>query len=323
MLFQDIKKILQKSGIFADEDTILTATDINRVIESMGKASNIWDLAFRSGYNLRFLVGLVRVMSEMGLVEVDGGNVKAKFDAIEKKDSSVIEERMSPVPIFFQMPIDKKTLEQRVKYIEMNSSYSDRIAFIGDDDFNSVASARNHFFKDVTVFEIDKRIVNKLNSLSEERNLDLNAIEFDIRKVPNGFLGIFDIVFTDTPYSVDGFSVFLSRAIQLVKKERGKRILVSFSPLLPDVKTEMKVQQIITESGLYMEEKTSFVNHEIPDELRKRYDTIDKIENALDSNDDSIDKWYLENLARRESIFNLITTDFTKPLIDKDFNDEL
>ncbi|KOP66462.1 hypothetical protein AMS62_15370 [Bacillus sp. FJAT-18019] len=125
------------------------------------------------------------------------------------------------------------------------------IVCLGDDDLVSVSLAfllKQLYHNDATksntriyVFEIDKRITSYVNYLAETEDLPIVCYEMDFREqLPPEFLHSFDCVFTDPPYTQQGMSLFVSRGIQLLKREIGLPIFLSFAHKSPDFTLAMQ-----------------------------------------------------------------------------------
>ncbi len=97
-----------------------------------------------------------------------------------------------------------------------------KILFIGDDDLTSIPTALSELCEEIVVMDIDDRLLNLINSISEEDELNIKTIKHDFRKpILEEYKGKFDIVFTDPPYTLDGLKLFISRAIEGLGKDGG------------------------------------------------------------------------------------------------------
>lgn len=105
-----------------------------------------------------------------------------------------------------------------------------RILFLGDDDFTSVAIASYRKAVEIAVLDIDDRILNNINEISKQQSLNMTTVVYDARKqFPRKLSGKFDVVFTDPPYTPDGITLFVSRAIDsLDKTNRSARVYVCY-----------------------------------------------------------------------------------------------
>lgn len=113
-----------------------------------------------------------------------------------------------------------------------------KVLCLGDDDFVSIAlglllrhifPAKSNHKTDICVFEIDERYISYINELSARYSLPIRCERIDLKSpLPISLLNCFDCFFTDPPYTIEGASLFLSRGISALKRERGLNIFFSF-----------------------------------------------------------------------------------------------
>lgn len=113
-----------------------------------------------------------------------------------------------------------------------------QIVCMGDDDFVSLAIG--FLLKElypgpsicpthIHVLEMDGRYIECLERLAGRFALPISCERVDLRMpLPPHLCGRFDCLFTDPPYTQEGASLFLSRAISVLKEESGLRIFFSF-----------------------------------------------------------------------------------------------
>ncbi len=111
--------------------------------------------------------------------------------------------------------------------VEIISSLGDadgkRIAILGDDDLLSIALCLATQPLEVTVFEIDQRLVDYILDLADRNSLPINAYCHDLRNpLPSRFKGKFDVFVSDPSETIDGLKMFLGRGLFLLKPEAGK-----------------------------------------------------------------------------------------------------
>ncbi len=125
-------------------------------------------------------------------------------------------------------------------------------AFIGDSDLTSIAlTLFTHSDAKVTVFDVDKRLEEIINSANKELNKNIRFIEHDLLKpVPHEFQDNFDCVITDPPYTREGCSLFLSRGIELLSSNRLAVIYLSFPFKNP--KEQLGVQKDLHNMNCYI-----------------------------------------------------------------------
>ena len=137
-----------------------------------------------------------------------------------------------------------------------------RVLCLGDDDFVSVAlgfllkrmfPGKTEYKTDICVMDMDERLVRCIWHLTEKYRLPIRCEQIDIRKpLPVHLSGYFDCVFTDPPYTQEGASLFLSRAVSAMKPMRGLNIFFSFAN--KPVDETFALQQVIQMHGLSVRE---------------------------------------------------------------------
>lgn len=136
-----------------------------------------------------------------------------------------------------------------------------KIACIGDDDLISIAivlvlkcislNGILNDIADITVFDIDKRILSYIKKVSEEYKIDIKCVQHDFcNPIENQYKNMFDCIITDPPYTLNGLNLFLSRGISVLKKESDLCIFLSFAHKTPQVRFLM--QQLFVNEGLIL-----------------------------------------------------------------------
>jgi predicted methyltransferase len=133
------------------------------------------------------------------------------------------------------------------------------ILILGDDDLLSVALG---LFKSalsagegaapgrIVALDVDGRLVEYISEVSEREGIGLESIAHDLREpLPAELQAAFDVFATDPPYTVEGLEVFVSRAVQALKPEKGKQGFISFAHKSPD--QMVRVQRKLAEMGLF------------------------------------------------------------------------
>lgn len=148
------------------------------------------------------------------------------------------------------------------------------IAFIGDDDLNSltlgILSLENsdQLYKNITVFDIDNQVLNSVRSASEKIELkNIEIVNYDARnKFDKKYLGKFDVVVFDPPYTRSGVALFLQRSIELLGKVsdvvsgsvsgfEGKYIFMYYGNSFKSPEKTLKIQEVISKFNLVIEDK--------------------------------------------------------------------
>lgn len=161
--------------------------------------------------------------------------------------------RPSPKRSYDQFTATIETTAKRAALLDLlQDVQGKKVLFLGDDDLTSVVTANLRSAQDVTVTDIDKRILNTIDEISEELDLKIRRIEHDLKKpIPLGLRNKFDTVFTDPPYTSEGIKLFVSRAIEaLDKRNQAARVYVCYGNSDRAKERFLSIQETLTGSGL-------------------------------------------------------------------------
>lgn len=174
-----------------------------------------------------------------------------------KETSKLIEEYQdyhpSPNREYDQFTATVKTTAMRASLLNFYEDIKGkRLLFLGDDDLTSIAVANFKTAKEISILDIDDRISNIINSISNKNQLGIKVAEFDLRKpLPLSYLNRFDIVFIDPPYTQKGIKLFISRAIDaLDRTNHVAKIYVCYGNSERAKERFLPIQEILTNSGL-------------------------------------------------------------------------
>ncbi len=150
------------------------------------------------------------------------------------------------------------SIKRAILALKSGSIIGKNILCLGDDDFVSISitiitkklfSNNEQISCDVTVLDVDKRILQYIENLSIEYCLPISLLYYDARKpLPNVVCNQFDCLFTDPPYTIQGLDLFLSRGIAGLKKQNSLKVFFSFANKSPEVTLQMQTSFI--EMGL-------------------------------------------------------------------------
>ncbi|MBO0991876.1 adenosylmethionine decarboxylase [Bacillus sp. SD088] len=111
-----------------------------------------------------------------------------------------------------------------------------RILCLGDDDFISIALAfilkkiAPHSTTQIVVLDIDRRILCMISEIAQKYELPIKTDYYNVQEpLPKTYAHHFDCVYTDTPYTLIGAQLFLSRAINALKPEAMRHVFFSYS----------------------------------------------------------------------------------------------
>jgi hypothetical protein len=129
-----------------------------------------------------------------------------------------------------------------------------RIIFLGDDDYTSIAVGLLNAAKEITVVDVDLRLLEAIQRISKKENLQISCIQCDLRKpLPPHLHHKYDVVFTDPPYTITGLTMFISRGITALQRRKGASMYLAFAHQSP--KEMLAVQKTLGEMGLVIVEQ--------------------------------------------------------------------
>ncbi|GAA0399317.1 adenosylmethionine decarboxylase [Paenibacillus motobuensis] len=110
------------------------------------------------------------------------------------------------------------------------------ILCLGDDDFISIALAfllkkiAPHPTTKIVVLDIDRRVLGTISKIAKDYELPIKTDYYNVQEpLPETYAHQFDCVYTDTPYTLIGAQLFLSRAINALKPEAMRHVFFSYA----------------------------------------------------------------------------------------------
>ena len=188
---------------------------------------------------------------------------KEFYDNLYKTMNDIFQNRVEADVTMDQSKCTIKTAINRVFIgLKNYSIIGKNVACIGDDDLISVTInvVLKQLYKQniqntkIYVIEKDKRIIEYIEKISEKYELkNIEVIETDLRKmVDSSIKNTMDCIYTDTPYTFNGLKLFVSRAVDFIKKETGLNIFLSFEHKSQD--NMLKIEKILCDMGLAISE---------------------------------------------------------------------
>ncbi|NVM38009.1 MAG: adenosylmethionine decarboxylase [Candidatus Lokiarchaeota archaeon] len=164
------------------------------------------------------------------------------------------------------------TILKRTFYLLKKGDIEGRkIIFLGDDDATSIAVALTGLAKEITVLDVDERILDFLSTVILQKSLkNINVVHHDLRNpCPTDIQNNYDIVIMDPPYTNEGLRLFLKRAREVLKSSLkidakiypiiGKKCFLCFGNKPP--KETLNVQLSILDHGFILKEMLPNFNH--------------------------------------------------------------
>ncbi|MEV4244295.1 bis-aminopropyl spermidine synthase family protein [Streptosporangium canum] len=129
-----------------------------------------------------------------------------------------------------------------------------RLLCVGDHDLTSLATAMLHPGVEVTVVDIDERILAYIAAQADRLGLNVRTRWADLRLgLPASAQSWADLAITDPPYTPEGIGLFAARAVEgLRDRERG-RILLAYGASERTPALALKVQHALSQLNLVNE----------------------------------------------------------------------
>ena len=180
--------------------------------------------------------------------------IKDEFQEILEKMKKYANLRPKPYTWLDQAFCTPETSILRALFmLEEGDAEGREIIFLGDDDLTSIATGLLKVSKRITVVDVDERLLNLINKISEYERINIKCIHHDLRNpLPRELINKFDVAFTDPPYTIIGMKLFVSRGIDALKKRRCASIYLSFAHKPPE--DMLNLQAAISEMGLFIGE---------------------------------------------------------------------
>lgn len=165
--------------------------------------------------------------------------------------------RSAPVsnPSLDHVPATAETVVRRALWLD--SSYDldgSHILFVGDHDLTSLAMAMLCPQAEITVVDIDDRILEFIGSNARDLGMKIRCLHADFRLgLPKSAVETADLVFTDPPYTPEGIKLFLARGVQGLRNTEHARLIMAYgySPRQPAL--GLSVQRAVLGLGLALE----------------------------------------------------------------------
>jgi hypothetical protein len=160
-----------------------------------------------------------------------------------------------PVWSLDHVPATTATILDRARYLADQYDLAGRhLLCLGDRDLTAVATKLLVPQATVSVVDIDERLLEYLDSVSEHLGLDLRLYAADLRLgLPRALRQSADVIFTDPPYSAEGVDLFLRQGVQALGDHPGASILFCYGTGDRGAERLLDVQERLTRLHLALE----------------------------------------------------------------------
>ncbi|GAA2847223.1 bis-aminopropyl spermidine synthase family protein [Streptosporangium fragile] len=129
-----------------------------------------------------------------------------------------------------------------------------RLLCVGDHDLTSLATAMLHPGIEVTVVDVDERILAYIAGHADRLGLPVRTRWADLRLgLPGSARGWADLAITDPPYTPEGVALFVARGAEGLRDREQGRILLAYGASERTPALALKVQQALSRLNLLSE----------------------------------------------------------------------
>ena len=228
----------------------LTERDLERALGALLASGDLWEVIAASEVPMMALCPLLELLQERGLLEITDGHLhltsageevaqeagiappprlrcprcggrgldleSPELARLLQEFRELVRERPGAVQQFDQGYVTPETAVARVAALWANGDLEGkRIIVLGDDDLTGLALALTGKAKRILTIDIDKRILEFTARIAQERGLEIETAQQDLRRpLPKDWLKNFDTFITDPPESKAGLEGFLKRGLQ-------------------------------------------------------------------------------------------------------------
>lgn len=161
-------------------------------------------------------------------------------------------ERSTPKRELDQVYVTTDTAVRRAELLIEAGEHQRGLVFLGDDDLTSAAVQLAGAGRKVTALDSDDEILQILTRHAERQGWELETVHHDLREpIPKTMRGRYGAVFTDPPYAVEGFRLFVSRAAEMLKPDG--RLYICFGQSRRASERGLQKQRVLAEAGFLVE----------------------------------------------------------------------
>ncbi len=138
---------------------------------------------------------------------------------------------LAPLPEYGQLVASPDSSTRRVaEMLRPLPPFGRSVLFLGDDDLTSLHLAR-HLPGEITVADVDARVLDRVASFKTAPDAVLRAVTYDVMTpLPAAMVGAFDYVHCDPVDDGPWLAAWLERALQALRMEIGARLFLNVSP---------------------------------------------------------------------------------------------
>ncbi len=256
--------------------------DFRRTFEALLKTDDMWEVLNIIDVPIMAFCEMWKVMAQEGLVEVKDSSLKLTSKGHElvaslniapsreftcphckgtgisvellkdvfEKFQAIAHNRPSAIKDYDQGYVLEYVTVARVALMWQKGDLAGlELLVLGDDDLVSIAAALTGVPKRVAVLDIDERLLDFIQKVSDQEGLGIQVIKHDLRyPLPETLQGAFDTFITDPTESLKGMKAFLSRSLSCLKGP-GSAGYFGFTRREASLKKWRIIQSFLLEKG--------------------------------------------------------------------------
>ena len=201
----------------------------------------------------RGLAALARELVARESCEAGAESWRAPYEAMAA-------ERRAPKRALDQVYVTTDTAVRRAELLLEAGEHQRGLVFLGDDDLTSAAVQLAGAGRKVTAVDSDEEILQILARHAAQHGWEHDTVHHDLRQpIPKAMRGRYGAVFTDPPYALEGFRLFVSRAAEMLKPDG--RLYVCFGQSRRASERGLQKQRVLGEAGFLIEAVFEDFNH--------------------------------------------------------------
>lgn len=201
----------------------------------------------------RGLAALARELVARESCEAGAESWRAPYEAMAA-------ERPAPKRSLDQVYVTIDTAVRRAELLLEAGEHQRGLVFLGDDDLTSAAVQLAGAGRKVTAVDSDEEILQILARHAAQHGWEHDTVHHDLRQpIPKAMRGRYGAVFTDPPYALEGFRLFVSRAAEMLKPDG--RLYVCFGQSRRASERGLQKQRVLGEAGFLIEAVFEDFNH--------------------------------------------------------------
>jgi hypothetical protein len=200
--------------------------------------------------------GLAALARELVARESGGASAESWRAAYE----AMAAERSTPKRALDQVYVTTDTAVRRAELLLEAGEHQRGLVFLGDDDLTSAAVQLAGAGRKVTVLDTDEEVLQLLSRHAEQHSWEHDTVHHDLRQpIPKAMRGRYGAAFTDPPYAIEGFRLFVSRAAEMLKPDG--RLYICFGQSRRASERGLQKQRVLGDAGFLIEAVFDDFNH--------------------------------------------------------------